>query len=537
MTPPILSWRAATALASAAAALLISPPQAFACGGLFCNAAPTEAPLPVDQSGERVLFEVDEERTTAHVHIAYAGEPDAFAWVVPVAGVPTVEDSSVELLDAYDQATATTATLPPGLGCSPGGGGVSIGCAGVAEASSALADTTGGGAQVLDHDFTDTYEYHIVGASDSEELFEWLEDNNYNVSENMRPVMDEYLSGGTHFLALKLNAGAGAREVKPVAIGFAPGDPMIPLRLTAVAAQPLMGVQVMIVSDKPYVPVNYTVIERDAAEMVAGFDADGNPILSYHAWVARAAAENNGRLFVREFAGLVTPPAVEGRDPEAPVYVSRYYTRLSPQHMTTDPMFAPAPADADVDTDATLDLSDQAPLTDCGLIEQNQPSPCAFNFCGVGATCLADEGEVMCACQPGDVAQRFQGPQGWEVTCVPAVNPYGITDQAAGAGTEFDPCAQAECGDGTCVLRGGFPTCLCDSNRVARLGFDGALTCQALPPAAISAGPGAGVESHPTHVTLGGMMPSLRWLLFGLALMMVYSRRRGLYPPASGASR
>ena len=527
MPPRSALGAAAAAFLTSSALIVALAPPASACGGLFCNGSPIAAPLPVDQSAERVLFIKNDERVTAHVHIAYAGEPESFAWVVPVAGVPTVADSDPDLLDAYDAATATTATFPAGLGCS-GGGGFAIGCGAMSAAgSTALADSAGGSSvQVFQHSFTDTYEYHIVGGADSDELFEWLEDNNYNVSENMRPVMDEYLSGGTNFLALKLNADAGARDVMPIAITFGSGEPMIPLRLTAVAAQPLMGVQVIIASD-------------DESEIVGGFDANINPITSYHAWVARQAAENGGRLFVREFAGQVTFSELDlgGETEIPPAYVSRYYTRLSPQHMTTDPMFAPAPLGSDIETGTELDLSDQAPLTACDVIPENQPSPCAFNYCGPGALCFADEGEVMCSCKPGDVAQRFQGPQGMEVTCVPVENPYAITDQAGGAGTEFDPCADTDCGDGTCILRGGFPACLCDSSNVARLSADGTMACAALPEIAINAGPGAGVEAHPQNVTLGGMLSSLRWLLLGLALVMIVTRRRALYPPANGASR
>src|SRR2546423_9625577 len=60
------------------------PRAAQACGGFFCNQ------VPVDQSGEQILFSIDGSHVTAHIQISYQGDAKSFAWVVPVARKPTI---------------------------------------------------------------------------------------------------------------------------------------------------------------------------------------------------------------------------------------------------------------------------------------------------------------------------------------------------------------------------------------------------------------------------------------------------------------
>jgi len=244
---------------------------ALACGGLFCATNPTPAipapPEPVDQNAERIVFEVSDDTITAHVQIAYVGSADDFAWVVPVSGVPEVEESSDAVFDALESATALQVTVPPSEPCSQrladgGDGGGGCGCSEDSPASGSFDSLDAGaadwgydaGVTVFDHDYTDNYEFHIVGADDTEVLVNWLQENGYNVSANMTPVMDVYNGDEAAFLALKLRDGREASDIVPIAFTYQGSLPNIPIRLTAVAAQPLMGILVFIVADTPYAP-------------------------------------------------------------------------------------------------------------------------------------------------------------------------------------------------------------------------------------------------------------------------------------------
>ena len=82
--------------------LLTSSVAALACGGFFCDTPPPDpydptVELPVAQSGEQIVFGVDDGTVTAHVLISYEGDADAFAWVLPVPGEPDVFLSSERL--------------------------------------------------------------------------------------------------------------------------------------------------------------------------------------------------------------------------------------------------------------------------------------------------------------------------------------------------------------------------------------------------------------------------------------------------------
>jgi len=73
----------------------------------------------VDQSAEQIVFLVnpDGETITAHVLISYVGSADDFAWIVPVPGVPEVEESSITLFRDLDAATRPLVQLPPAEPC------------------------------------------------------------------------------------------------------------------------------------------------------------------------------------------------------------------------------------------------------------------------------------------------------------------------------------------------------------------------------------------------------------------------------------
>ena len=65
---------------------LFNAPEAKACGGFFCSQ------VPIEQSGETIIFGVDKEesKVTATIQINYQGEAKDFAWVIPVMSAPEI---------------------------------------------------------------------------------------------------------------------------------------------------------------------------------------------------------------------------------------------------------------------------------------------------------------------------------------------------------------------------------------------------------------------------------------------------------------
>jgi hypothetical protein len=190
---------------------------------------------------------------------------------------------------------------------------------------------------------------------------------------------------------------------------------------------------------------------------------------------------------------------------------------MSPQHMTEDPFFEVNP-DTGYSAEARIDLSSQPTLSGCGVnFMDRQPNACGFNYCGKGAKCSLISGAVACECPAGMLGTRVTAPSGGTtVTCTPTSNPFAITSTAGGAGTMNDPCRNFSCGDGTCVLKGGFPLCECDTGAVATLRNNGTLGCEMTAPDAKTFGPGAGVEARPASTQMSALKKRSRTRSAGL---------------------
>ncbi len=78
-------------------------------------------------------------------------------------------------------------------------------------------------------------------------------------------------------------------------------------------------------------------------------------------------------------------------------YLTRMYTTISPEEMTSDPMFTFNENLGDVSR--TLDFSDRDDLC------EETPSPCDFVHCGSNASCYEVNGAAACEC-PADFLGR-----------------------------------------------------------------------------------------------------------------------------------
>ena len=88
-----------------AAVLGAIPSEADACGGTFCD---VNRGIPVNQITETVLFALDGDSVEVHIQFNDTGDPERFAWVIPVPTDPTLEIGSQALFDGLDSSTAPT---------------------------------------------------------------------------------------------------------------------------------------------------------------------------------------------------------------------------------------------------------------------------------------------------------------------------------------------------------------------------------------------------------------------------------------------
>ena len=289
--------------------LLAAPPSAQACGGLFCS-SPNQ---PVNQAAERIIFSANGDGTvTAVIQIQYQGSASKFSWLLPISSVPTEEQIGVgsnlgfQRLQTATNPQYTLTTRVEGT-CKSGSFNSGRGptSAGTGGATSVAVDgeAPGKGVTVEASGTVGAFDWTVISinASSSEPsdvAVEWLEANGYSVGEGAPGLIKPYLLEGLHLLALKLTKGSDVGSIRPLMLTYDAEKPMIPIKLTAVAANEDMGVMTWLLSDTRGVPQNYLALELNEAR-INWFNASSN----YNAVVTAAADEAGGQGFVTEFAG------------------------------------------------------------------------------------------------------------------------------------------------------------------------------------------------------------------------------------------
>ena len=305
---------------------------ASACGGFFCQNT------PVDQVGERIVFTANPDGTiTALIEILYQGEADDFSWILPIP--EAIDTNGVQVPDdgdlIFDQLHAQTdviinAPVPP-----PCATEIAVDTAMEADAM----EDDDGGVEVFSQGEVGPFTFEVVGSQDPDSLVDWLRENDYEVAPDAEPLIDIYVEREMAFVAMRLLDGETADSIQPVELTYPGTEPMIPLQLTAVAAQPEMPIWVWIFGESQAVPQNFEHMEI-ATEELSFFGRGAN---DYTFLVQRRADALGGRAFITEYAQPADAPTfihpwlraqVENAD-----YLTRLHTYIDPGEMTADPTF------------------------------------------------------------------------------------------------------------------------------------------------------------------------------------------------------
>jgi hypothetical protein len=475
---------------AAAAALLCTIQDAKACGGLFCSNQ------PVDQNAERIIFTINGNHTvTAYVQISYTGDPEKFAWILPAPTAPTLSadlpDLAMRILDSL------TAPLYMNRRCTS----ISFGCGPSAGPGASVGSTQGfGGVTVVARQNVGAFETVTLEATSAKVLVDWLQKNDYRVTDKMTPFIKPYIEAGMKFVAMRLQPDKGTADITPIAMTYDSDKPAIPLRLTTVAAQPEMGIVTWILANKRWAPDNYVDLEIPDRLMQFDFNRGRH---NYFALVSREVDKVGGQAFVTEYAGLTEPllpriqtasvPFASPITPEALQqarlslsalvarfpYITRLYTRMSAEEMTEDPAFKVAGQQSDLSN--VHDLTNPAAASAlCGTVALPTPDPCAFTYCGRHGACApislgSDAGtssnvDTGCVCAATATARATNTAGTPQVYCEPlAMDLDGVAADGGASSPLFSPaCEGVSCGDhGRCVPMNGTPTCKCDSGYAA----------------------------------------------------------------------
>ncbi len=294
----------ASILIAALASMTFVPSVAQACGGLFCDNQPM--PMPVDQTGENILFVIDEAagKVEAHIQIRYMGDPQEFAWVIPVQSIPDFSAGSELLFNNLLAGTAPTYSVQTVSDCEDNSNS-GPGCASYALDSSVGAETSAGGSgdtgntgpTIVKRDIVGAFEIVVLTGGNAQELVDWLDDNGYAQDPDAPPIIEQYLSEGYYFAAAKLINGAGIDELQPLVVSYAGTRPCVPLRLTGIAAVDDMPIRIFALARDRVVPIGYKHVELN--ETLLDWQGQAS---NYFDVVIQAIDEAGGLAFITEYA-------------------------------------------------------------------------------------------------------------------------------------------------------------------------------------------------------------------------------------------
>ncbi len=286
-----LSLGATGALGAALGLALITvpgnTPEAHACGCL----APPDPSVPIVQAGERILFAMADGVVTAHIQIQYSGDPEQFAWLVPMPALPTYELGTDEL---FTQVIASTqpryrlsfdtpefcTQLPPPPPPPP-----------------AAPPPLGG--PLVSRDTLGPFEIAVLEADDQQAMLDWLAENRFFVPAGTDQAVTPYIRPGAYFLALRLQSGQSVGDLQPIVVKYESELPQIPIVLTSVAADPDMPVLVWVLGDARAIPRNFFHTQINDA-LIDWVDRGSN----YIDVINKAVDEADGHhSFITEYAG------------------------------------------------------------------------------------------------------------------------------------------------------------------------------------------------------------------------------------------
>lgn len=273
--------------------VVTSPRMVYACGGFFCDFQ------PISQAGEQIVFRQDGNQITAMVQIQYVGNAEDFGWVVPVPSTPEASIGSNLVFSDLEQATRPQFNLSrTGQACE-----VEFLASPTAESSGGdTATDADGGVTVESVEEVGNYIVTVISGTDPQAVANWLAENNLDLSDRGAELLAPYIEDGMKFVALKLQQNRDAGNIQPLILKYQSDKPVIPIRLTAVAAVEDMGVLVWLLGDARAVPENYLHVTPNYTRL-NWYGFGNSSYVSYQGLITDAMDEAGGKGFATDYAG------------------------------------------------------------------------------------------------------------------------------------------------------------------------------------------------------------------------------------------
>ncbi|MFO0749982.1 MAG: DUF2330 domain-containing protein [Myxococcota bacterium] len=365
----------AAAAALGATALALPSGPARACGGFFCSQ------VPVDQSGEQIIFGLHGDTITAQILINYAGDADDFAWLLPVAATPEISLGTIAAFQQLGYRTQPTFNVNWTGDWGQCGGWYYYPVDADAGGGPPRNDGGDPSVDVISQKDVGPFETVVLKSTSTADLVKWLDDHHYAQPAEAIPLLDHYVRQGMEFVALRLLKDEPTGAIQPVTLTFKEADPCVPLVLTQIAAVPDMPVQLYLFADHRVVPTNWfnvTVNERKIDWAQYG--------QNYGSLVTQAVDEAAGHGFVTEYAGPTRPLLVDALYRDGQFDTSRLSSLHSPADFVQELLSQGFPRDTVMQQLLRQFIPMPAQLADQGVTEQM-----FYNDLGSYADALKDQ--------------------------------------------------------------------------------------------------------------------------------------------------
>jgi hypothetical protein len=263
----------ALSVAAMGLGLVMMEGDARACGGCFHPPpAPNESPSVI--TDHRMILSISSKQTTLYDQIRYQGNPSSFAWVLPIAGDATVGLSADVVFASLDDLTKVgiyepviSCPAPPYQYCP--GDGDNAGTGG------SLAEDAAAGAPppvtVTKQQTVGPYETVQLKADDPNALIDWLTSHQFQIPDDVKPIITAYTNEHFGFLAMKLVPGANVQAMRPVRVTTAGAAPTLPLRMVAAGTGATVGITLWTIGEGRYETQNFPWFTISANEVTYDF--------------------------------------------------------------------------------------------------------------------------------------------------------------------------------------------------------------------------------------------------------------------------
>jgi len=329
-------------IACAATVFVVSSaPDAKACGGCFHGEPTTPTQSPSVITDHRMVLALSPTMTTLWDQVEYAGDPEEFAWVLPIRGKVVVGLGNDSFINALDQQSAPVIRAPQSS-CAPvffGGDTSSSGCGMSSgdseEATSAPSDPGGGlgwqedsGVFVTDRSTVGPYETVQVHGTDAGGIIGWLRTNKFVVPVELEPMLQKYVTEGFDFVAVKLRPGLGVHAMRPIRVSFKGAYPTLPLRMVRAGVGEKVGIKLFVISSGRWKTANFPTLAIDPQMVTWDFTAARSDYvlvrdresqkLGGRAWTVESSLEINRTLLPVSYEPAPPdPPKDSGADDTA----------------------------------------------------------------------------------------------------------------------------------------------------------------------------------------------------------------------------